>query len=224
MNNNKKITLGKPTQGYHLGILLFLALCLFSGLFWLAQSHKIDFWWGMSFNLVFLLALTISFQPNVFLLFYEEIKRKRWGPLILGLISAGFLYGLFWLAKIISPLILPSATKNIEAIYAFKEGASCWRIALLMVLVIGPGEELFWRATIQRLLANLFSPLSGYLLATFIYTTVHLATGNPLLIGAALVAGLFWGGLYLWQGSILTIVVSHTLWDILVFLLFPLVN
>jgi len=53
---------------------------------------------------------------------------------------------------------------------------------------------------------------------------VHLTTGNPLLIGAALVAGLFWGGLYLWQGSILTIVVSHTLWDILVFLIFPLVN
>ena len=224
MNDNKQVQLKKLTQGYHLGMLLLLAVCLFLSLFWLAQHHKIDFWWGMSFNLFFLLALTVFIEPDIFLLFQEEIKRKRGRSLGLGLLSAGLLYGLFWLAKITSPLILTSAPEKIKAIYAFKEGASSWRIALLMLLVIGPGEEFFWRGTIQRLLGNLFSPLSGYLLATLIYTMVHLTTGNPLLIGAALVAGLFWGGLYLWQGSILTIVVSHTLWDILVFLIFPLVN
>jgi hypothetical protein len=42
-----------------------------------------------------------------------------------------------------------------------------------------------------------------------------------MLVLAAAVCGLFWGVLYLRTGSILLVAVSHTLWDIAVFVLFP---
>lgn len=72
-----------------------------------------------------------------------------------------------------------------------------------------------------RLQAALSGPI-GFLVATGIYTGVHLAGGNPILVLAAGVCGLFWGWLYLRYRSLLLNVTSHTAWDVAVFLLFPL--
>jgi membrane protease YdiL (CAAX protease family) len=61
----------------------------------------------------------------------------------------------------------------------------------------------------------------GFILATSLYTAVHVATGNMVLVLAALVCGIFWGWLYMRYKSMLINVVSHTVWDILVFLILP---
>jgi membrane protease YdiL (CAAX protease family) len=42
-----------------------------------------------------------------------------------------------------------------------------------------------------------------------------------MLILAALIAGLFWGFMYYRYRSLLANVVSHTVWDVAVFLVFP---
>ena len=42
-----------------------------------------------------------------------------------------------------------------------------------------------------------------------------------MLVLAAAVCGLFWGYLYMRTGSALLVVVSHTVWDIAVFLIVP---
>ena len=69
------------------------------------------------------------------------------------------------------------------------------------------------------------SPHRGWLLAalaaTALYAVVHLSSGNPMLILAALVCGLFWGLLYQRTGSITLVVISHTAWNLTVFLGFP---
>jgi membrane protease YdiL (CAAX protease family) len=44
---------------------------------------------------------------------------------------------------------------------------------------------------------------------------------QPLLVLAALVAGGFWGFLYLRTGRIAPVAVSHAAWDLLVFLVLP---
>lgn len=49
-----------------------------------------------------------------------------------------------------------------------------------------------------------------------------MTTGNPVLLLAALVCGLFWGLLYHFTKSLPLVVISHTAWDLLVFLVFPL--
>ncbi len=43
-----------------------------------------------------------------------------------------------------------------------------------------------------------------------------------MLVLAAAAAGLFWGFLYYRFGSVLLNAVSHTLWDLLIFLILPL--
>ena len=90
-----------------------------------------------------------------------------------------------------------------------------------MTLIIGPGEELFWRGYLQRNFQERWGGWKGFLAATAVYALVHAGSGNPMLVLAAAVCGLFWGYLYLRTKSILLVLISHTIWDLAVFILFP---
>ena len=135
---------------------------------------------------------------------------EKWGfKILLGLASALVLYGVFFVGNILSRLILPFSGDQIGHVYLFKGGASHFRIGVLMLLVI------------QRYMQERFKPLTGYLIAALFYAGVHVPTGNFMLIMAALVCGLFWGFLYFRYRSMLANTLSHTLWDLAVFILFP---
>jgi len=69
--------------------------------------------------------------------------------------------------------------------------------------------------------AGLRSRRFGWLAAALAYCLVHLASGNLVLIGAALVCGLFWGCLFVRYDSLWANIVSHVVWDVGVFILFP---
>jgi membrane protease YdiL (CAAX protease family) len=127
----------------------------------------------------------------------------------------------FFVGNYLSRNIFTFAGSGIQDVYAFKMGVSKFRIALLMIFIIGPGEELFWRGFLQRNLQIKVGKYVGFSLATSIYTLIHLGSGNVMLVLAAGVCGLFWGYLYLRYNSMVLNVISHTLWDISVFLWFP---
>jgi hypothetical protein len=80
---------------------------------------------------------------------------------------------------------------------------------------------LFWRRLLQRRLEDLWGGWKGCLAAAALYTAVHAGSGNPLLVLAAGVCGLFWGYLYLRFRSVVLNAVSHALWDAAVFILWP---
>jgi len=212
----------KKNSSFSLFLLILGASGLFPVLFWLQRSGRIDFWWGMSFNLVVLIGLSFILEPTAFSSLRRDLTAQTVQKIAWGVISTFFLYALFWLGREVVSSLFSFAVPEIKAIYAYKGEASNWRIGLTMLLVIGPGEEIFWRATLQRLLSQKINPFWGFSLSLFLYTLVHTASFNFTLMGAALVAGLFWGGLYWWRGSILLNAISHTLWDLFVFLFFPL--
>ena len=141
----------------------------------------------------------------------------------LGLVSAAALYGVFWGGNLLSRAWFGEwAGQGIDSVYGLKSGASLTRIVLLIALLIGPTEEVFWRGLLQRQFAARWGRWGAFLLATALYAGVHISSGNPMLVLAAVVCGVFWGLLYLWRGSVLLNVVSHTAWDLAVFVLFPL--
>jgi membrane protease YdiL (CAAX protease family) len=197
------------------------AVALFVPLFLTGGIGPFDFWWWMTVNLVALLTLVqfvdASWRHALVSDFQDHPARKA----AAGILSALVLYGIFWLGNKLSCFLFPGAARDIAAVYGYKGQASGLRIALLMLLIIGPGEELFWRGFLQRRLANRLDGRRGWLWATGVYTAIHLVSGNPMLVVAAGVCGLFWGWLYWKRGSLLLNIVSHTIWDIGVFLLFP---
>ena len=198
-----------------------LAVLLFVPLFIFRRLGPLDFWWWMSAAITLLVGLGAALEAGYFRGMASDIRTRPGRKILLGILSAGFLYGLFFAGDWASRLIFPFAGRGIGDVYAFKAGASPVRVVLLMALIIGPGEELFWRAFLQRRAQARFGRFPGFLAATALYALVHLGSGNPMLVLAASVCGLFWGGLYLWSGSVLLVAVSHTLWDLAVFVLFP---
>ena len=64
-------------------------------------------------------------------------------------------------------------------------------------------------------------PGQGTALGVAAYGGVHVVTGNFTLLGAATVAGAWWGLLYALGMPLGALVVSHVAWDIWIFLLQP---
>ena len=146
----------------------------------------------------------------------------RLSDVLWGVAIAVVLWGVFWLGDKVSQWMFSFARPQVNLIYDMKEGQSSVWLALALFLIIGPAEEIFWRGYVQRTLVSRFSPDAAFLLATAAYTLVHLPSLNFMLIMAALVCGVMWGGFYrLFPQHFTAIVVSHALWDAAAFVWFP---
>ncbi len=198
-----------------------LAAALFVPLFVFRGIGVFDFWWWMSADIVILLILTAAIDRRQLAAFAADIIDRPAGKISMGFLAAVGLYAVFFAGNLLARKILPFAGAGISQVYGFKTGASPLRVIFFIALVIGPGEELFWRGYLQRNFQDRFGGFAGFLLATGLYALVHVASGNPMLVLAAAVCGLFWGYLYLRTKSVLLVLVSHTLWDLAVFILFP---
>jgi hypothetical protein len=203
-------------------ITVILALVLFTPLFVLRGIGAFDFWWWMSTNLVILVTLTLTRDSSFRKELTVDITSQKGKKVLFGLISAFLLYLVFYAGNSIVRWMFDFAGRDISNVYGFKGDAGAWRVGLLMLFIIGPGEELLWRGYLQGTLASTLGKYKGYLFGVFLYTLIHVATGNLILIAAALVGGLFWGWMYMKYNSLLMNMVSHIVWDIGIFLLLPL--
>jgi membrane protease YdiL (CAAX protease family) len=177
-----------------------------------------NFWIKLALAAVLLAALA--------LVLLGEDRRRLFRPRVrhlgIGIISALALYALFWLGRQLFYLILPQSRAAIASVYAPRHSLPLWLIALLLLLVTGPAEEIFWRGLIQGTAARQWGPTRGLLAATTAYMLVHVWTLNLPLLLAAFCAGLVWGYVYLRENSLLPVIISHSLWGVLVFVVWPL--
>lgn len=203
-------------------LLVVPAVVLFVPLFFLRRLGPVDFWWWMSFNIAVVITLSLLSDRSYPALLKKDLKSGLPRKIILGLFSALLLYAVFYAGNELSQIIFSFAEKDISRVYSFKQGAATWRIAVLMVFIIGPGEEIFWRGFLQRKWIEKFGSLPGLIMAVFFYAGIHISSGNIMLVLAAAVCGLFWGVLYLRYRSVIMIIISHTIWDLMIFLAFPL--
>ena len=95
-------------------------------------------------------------------------------------------------------------------------------IALLLFFITGPCEELYWRGYLQDNLMKRFGPWQGWVLATAVYAGVHIWSFNFMLIGAAAVAGAFWGAMYWRLKNLAPVIISHSVWSMVIFAVFPM--
>lgn len=140
----------------------------------------------------------------------------------LGLLSAAFLYAIFFVGHFLSVRMLSFALRQITSIYQLRAGISAWQAVALLFFIIGPAEEIFWRGFVQRRLCGRYGAIAGWLAASAIYAGVHLWSFNVMLIATAAVCGLFWGLVYLLSGRMWTCIISHAVWDVVIFILLPI--
>ena len=147
--------------------------------------------------------------------------RLRRRDLALGVGIAAGLYGIFQLGDRMARRILPAGDQNIGDIYELRDLRPKEEIALRLATVVGPAEELFWRGLLQRSAMRRFGLIPGSSLAAGAYGGAHLVTGNPALIGAATVAGIYWSIWAALGAPMAALITSHIVWDIWIFLLAP---
>jgi membrane protease YdiL (CAAX protease family) len=151
-----------------------------------------------------------------FRLYYFEPKY-----ILIGLVSAAILYLVFFTGDIVSKLIIPFADKQVVGVYSNKSLLNPVIIGLLLLFVIGPAEEVFWRGFVQDTLAEKFGENKGWIFASLIYGGVHIVAMNFMLFMAALICGLFWGWIFKKYKSVWPGLISHALWDLTIFVLLP---
>jgi membrane protease YdiL (CAAX protease family) len=93
---------------------------------------------------------------------------------------------------------------------------------LLLVLIIVPGEEIFWRGYIQGAISKWKNGSGSVLIAACFYAFAHLWSGNLMLVAAAFTAGIAWGALFEWKRSLVLIIISHLVFDVWLLVVIPL--
>lgn len=192
---------------------IFIAIILW---FLLFVVKPLNFWLEMSLSISTLVLLSLVFSRE-----HIKLKRITLRNILIGIVSAAGLYLIFYLGNIISGYFFPFKDVEIASVYSNRANGNLLWIGLLLLFIIGPGEEIFWRGYIQNSLSKILGENKGYIVSVLLYAGVHLVTGNIMLVIAALVCGIFWGWLYKKEKNLLPVIISHALWDLTVFVIFP---
>lgn len=178
----------------------------------------LDFWTMMTLSGCILLMMALLIDPR----WFADIEIS-WKGFFTGIALALVLWGIFWVGDKVATWMFPFARPQVDTIYSMKESQSEWVIGLLLLFIIGPAEEIFWRGFIQRSLSKRFTANVGFVATLLVYGLVHLWKFNFMLIMAAFVCGLVWGLAYrLWPKQLFALIVSHAIWDALVFVVWPI--
>ena len=199
-------------------LLVLLAFLLWTLMFSPWTAPFLPFWWMMTVSASLLTFLSSLVAPGWW-------RRVHWSAsnVAMGIGIAIVLWCVFWVGDKVSAWLFDFARPQVNLIYGMKTGESPWLISTLLLCLIGPAEEIFWRGYVQEKFSLRYSPNVGFLLATACYTLVHVASFNFMLIMASMVCGLAWGGLYrFFPQRFSAILLSHALWDVAVFVWFPI--
>jgi membrane protease YdiL (CAAX protease family) len=143
-----------------------------------------------------------------------DLLRPTVADVVIGLAGAVVLYAVFWAGDRLLRRWLPATAADVDTLYEVRSVPHSERLPIpAVLLLVGPCEELFWRGLVQA--------RAGFAVAIIGYAAVHLWERKAVLVLAAVVGGVFWGGLFAWRGTLVAPIVSHALWDLAVVVWFP---
>ena len=201
-----------------LWLTIALAFVLWGVMFLPATSVHVNFWMTMTGSTLILSGLSTMLNKG----WWRKLNFSL-SNILLGIAIAVLLWGIFWIGDKLSALMFNFARPQVDSIYGMKDGESQWLLTALMLFIIGPAEEIYWRGYVQQRLSDKWGANLGFIITTLVYTLVHVPSCNFMLVMAAMVAGAVWGLLYrLFPERFTAIIISHALWDVAVFIWFPI--
>lgn len=126
--------------------------------------------------------------------------------------------------QLVAPVALqlvPGAEAEVDALYA-NLAHPPGPIAALPVLALAVvAEELVWRGVAMELLAERpWWVAVGA--AALLYALPQIASGSWLLVALALACGLAWGAMRRWRGGLVAPITTHFVWNLAIFVLWPI--
>lgn len=183
-------------------------------------------WTKEYFNFwILMIVATATLNIYSFTLGRKQLKtvysfEVKW--IYIGLIAAFILYLTFFAGNFFSTLLFDFTPHQVENIYATKSQADKIFIGLALLLWIGPAEEIFWRGFAQHNLSIKYGENKAFIITTAIYALVHIWAFNFILFMAALICGIFWGWMFKRYKSVWPGLISHAIWDCVIFVVLPI--
>jgi membrane protease YdiL (CAAX protease family) len=170
----------------------------------------------------------VSGAMILFVMRSSELRHLLQGNNIPLNIGRGLLHGLLFSALTIATLVaarefIPQMYAHVHTLFALRNQLPATFIALILVVAVAPAEELFWRGYVQSVFSQRMSPANAVAAMAATDAVVHMATGNYVLVVAAAFFGWQWGLLRNSTQSLVPCVISHAVWDLCVFLVYPTV-
>lgn len=193
---------------------LILGFLLAHILLFFTFQEKNVFWYIFTASMLFLVSYSIL---------QEEIEDKIpfFSYITLGSISGVILFAIFFLGNALIEVLGLPFTKEIAKLYSRLSPTVLWHYIVLLLVII-PGEEIFWRGFIQKRLQKVSTVTVSVFASSLMYASAHFYSGSIMLPFAALVSGVFWGYLYAWKKSLPLVIVSHLIFDLFLFVIYPL--
>ncbi|MBP2239928.1 membrane protease YdiL (CAAX protease family) [Cytobacillus eiseniae] len=194
-------------------IRLIIGFVLAHILMYFTFQDKAVFWYIFTASLLFLISYAILNEE-----LEDQVPFSSF--IMYGAVSGFALFGVFWLGNSLIELLNLPFSKEISKLYSRLSPSLLWHY-IVLILVIIPGEEIFWRGFVQkRVLKHINIPI-GIILSSILYASVHFYATHWILAFAALIAGIYWGILYAWKKSMPLVIVSHLIFDLFLFVILP---
>ncbi len=192
---------------------LIIGLIIAHVLLFFSFSDKSIFWYIFAASCLLLITFTM-FQEDV------DDEAPFFTYIFYGTFSGLILYGLFWAAHAGFLFLHLPIENSVKRLYHWYAPSEFWEY-LALVLAAAPGEELFWRGFVQKRLLKYLSPFVSILTGSALYALVHIYSHELTLVFAAFFSGLAWGALYYWKKSMPLVIVSHLIFDVMLFIILP---
>jgi len=139
----------------------------------------------------------------------------------IGAVVGGFV-GMIVLLAVVSAIVSLFSTPadNVAAQDAAENPDAIPAMIVIMLLIVGPFEELLYRGVVQTRLRERFAPAVGIVVASVVFASVHAAgalSGTPTeiltTVAVLFVVSLVLGGLYEYTGNLVVPAVVHGLFN-----------
>jgi uncharacterized protein len=192
---------------------LVIGIILAHLLLFFTFKDKSVFWYIFTASMLLLISYTIVRED-------VDDQASFMSYLLYGIGSGLILFIIFWAGNtLINVLDLPFKS-DISKLYSRFSPTELWHY-IVLILVIIPGEEIFWRGFVQKRMSNHLNAAASIVIAALLYASVNIYSGFMILPFAAFICGIVWGFLYAWKKSIPLVIVSHLVFDLFLFVFMP---
>ena len=194
-----------------------IAMCVVASVLWLvafALGRRFGVTLAALGGAAFIVVAAALTQRDVRALLQPRLRDLFWGVAVGGA-SLGATYALY-------PLLragVPGLADDVRAFYTLVPVSA---VTVPVVLLIVVAEELLWRGALLASLKREHPIVAAVALASVLYASAQLGAGLPVLAAAALGLGAAWAAEAVFTDGLFAPLVSHALWTLTVFGVFPL--
>jgi len=201
----------KPTH-------VVLAACV--GAFCIAMGLRedVNVWIGTgAAAVVSILLLSLWARASI----RSSLERPALQSVLVGVaVGIAMSFAIWWLYPL-SIAILPPIEGQVETLYALLRQPPGPIRAFPLLLLVVAAEELVWRGLAIDVFSKVLGPWRAVLVSALLYVLPQIAFRSPLLMIIALLCGLVWGALRVRFKNLAAPLSAHVIWDVLVFIMYP---